>query len=137
MNTNQVYIGTIKKCKNIYLYEKHGEKRYIGDYIINHTEYGYIDNIVEIITDQAVLIKMNDNKYVWINQIESLKDKLLVNLGITSKIINDYPIMDKDLFVDKNTLIPYFKNENEDKISIGKLKKKVLIDPRLKLGIEN
>ena len=137
MNTNKIYIGTIKKCRNVYLYEKHGEKRYIGDFSINNMECGYIDNIVEIITEEAILIKLGENKFVWINQIETLKDKLLVNLGITSKIITDSPVIDKDLFIDTKTLIPYFSKEEEQNISVGKLKKKVLIDPRLKLGIEN
>ena len=137
MNTNQIYIGTIKKCRNIYLYEKHGEKRYIGDFIINHTECGYIDNIVETITDEAILIKTNTNKYVWLNQIESLKDEILLEIGLPNKIINNLPIKDNDLFVDESTLIPYFQNETDKNISIGKLKKKVLTDPRLKLGIEN
>lgn len=137
MNTNQIYIGTIKKCRNVYLYEKYGEKRYIGDFSINNMECGYIDNIIEIITDEAILIKLEENKFVWINQIETLKDRLLVNLGIPSKIITVSPVIDKDLFVDKKTLIPYFSKEEEQNISVGKLKKKVLIDPRLKLGIEN
>ena len=137
MNTNQIYIGTIKKCKNVYLYENHGEKRYIGDFIINHTECGYIDNIVETITDEAILIKTNTNKYVWLNQIESLKDEILLEIGLPNKIINSLPIKDNDLFVDESTLIPYFQNEKDKNISIGKLKKKVLTDPRLKLGIEN
>lgn len=137
MNTNQIYIGTIKKCRNIYLYENHGEKRYIGDFIINHIECGYIDNIVETITDEAILIKTNTNKYVWLNQVESLKDEILLEIGLPNKIINSLPIKDNDLFVDENTLIPYFQNETDKNISIGKLKKKVLTDPRLKLGIEN
>lgn len=137
MNTNQIYIGTIKKCKNVYLYENHGEKRYIGDFIINHTECGYIDNIVETITDEAILIKTNTNKYVWLNQIESLKDEILLEIGLPNKIINSLPIKDNDLFVDESTLIPYFQNKTDKNISIGKLKKKVLTDPRLKLGIEN
>ena len=135
MNTNQIFVGTIKKCNNVYLYERYGEERYAGDFVICNTEYGHIENYTDMITDQAILIKMNETEYVWLKQIQTIKDQILTNLGHPSKVINTFPSHNGDLFVDEQSLIPYF--ENEKNISVGKLKKKVLIDPRIKSGIEN
>lgn len=137
MNTNQIYVGTIKKCGNVYLYKKYGEERYAGDFTIGHTEYGHIESYTDIINNQAILIKIDINKYVWLKQINTVKDQFLTNIGLPVKVINASPEHDNDLFVDENSLIPYFSNEESKNISVGKLKKKVLIDPRIKTGIEN
>lgn len=137
MKNRDIYIGTIKKCNSLYCYKKYGEKAYIGDFRINNTEIGQMYDFVDVISDQAILIKVTDNKYIWLNKIQSFGDELRVNLGISPKTISTYPSNDKDLFVDTKTLIPYFENEKDESLNVNKLRKKVLIDPRIKMGIEH
>ena len=137
MKNSDIYIGTIKKCNDVYCYEKYGEERYVGSFKINNTELGEVHKYVDVITDQAILIKVNNEKYIWLNQIETFSDELLVNLGIAKKTINTQPSNDNDLFVEKNTLIPYFKNIENKNLNVAKLKTKILTDSRIKFGIEH
>ena len=55
--------------------------------------------------------------------VNNVKDVFLCKLGSYKKIIPIKPIFDNQLFVDKNSLVPYYKEEKEQKTNIKKLKK--------------
>ena len=46
------------------------------------------------------------------------------------------PKQDNDLFYNDNTLVPYYMEQSKV-LSLRKLKKDLLKDPRIKTGIEN
>ena len=121
MKSKNIFIGTIKKCKNLYWYEQYGDEQYIGDFIIGQTEIGTIHRYVDIIDEKAILIKVGESKYIWVDLLTNKIEEVLVNLGISINTIGTTPSCDNDLFVDEKTLEPYFKNKN-DNLSIKKVK---------------
>jgi len=137
MKSSDIFVGTIEKCSSAYFYNLYGKERYIGEFIINHREIGSIVSYSKQITDQAILIRVNEDKYIWINHLTNFMDDLLVNLGFSIKVINTSPSCDDELFVVKDSLKPYFNNTQNENLSVNKLRKKVLIDPKIRGGIEN
>jgi len=128
MKISDIYKGTIKRCENIYCYKKYGEEYYVGEFLIGNTEFGTIGKSTSIVTDEAILIKVNENQVIWLNNITNLKEELLVNLGFNINVINSSPSSDKELFFDKETLTPYFNSKEDKKISVKTLKKTIMLD---------
>lgn len=125
MKKSDILVGTIKKCNNLYRYKEYGEERYIGDFIIGHTKIGSTHKYVDTVCNEAILIKVNEDKYMWLNLLTSFTDEILANLGIPIKVINTFPSTDNDYFVDKNSLRPYFENNKNIKINVKILKKSI------------
>jgi len=123
MKKSDVFIGTVKKCNNIYWYERRGEKYFEEEFIIGHTHCGRIREYVDVISDKAILVKVSEDEYVYLDLVESLIDKILINLSIAPHIIKTKPHSNYDYFVDKSTLEPYFKENINDNINIKTLKK--------------
>lgn len=121
MNSNDVFVGTIKKCKNIYCYENYGEERFIIDFIVGHTKFGEIHRYADTVYENAILIKVNESKYIWIDLLTNKFEELLVNLGISINTIGTVPSYDGDLFVDQKTIQPLF-DVNKGNLSIKKVK---------------
>lgn len=124
MKDYNIFIGTIKKCNNIYCYEKYGEERYVGDCIIGHTEVGEIHRYVDTITENAILIKVG-KKYIWLDLLTTFTEEFLVNLGIPINAFNTFPSTDNELFVDEESLAPYFENTEDKNLSVKGLKKEI------------
>ena len=137
MKSNEIFIGTIRQCICINRYEEYGDEKFFPEFEINHNIFGSTEKYTKQITDQAILIRVNENKYIWINHLTSFKDDLLVNLGLPIKAISTKPSCDNDLFVVEDSLKPYFNNTENKNISVNKLRRKVLIDPRIRGGIEH
>jgi len=55
--------------------------------------------------------------------VNNVKDVILCMLGSYKKIIPIKPSFYNQLFVDKNTLVSYYKEEKEQKTNVKKLKK--------------
>lgn len=51
---------------------------------------------------------MSDKKFVWLDLVNNKLEELLVNLKIPYNTISIYPICDNDIFVDEETLKPFF-----------------------------
>lgn len=132
-----VYVGTIKKCDDFYNYEKYGEKKEYYELIVGSIRFGEVRQYVTKVDEQAILIKVNDDQYVWIKSLTNFVDEVLVDLGIAINTIKTFPTEDDELFVDRSTLVPYFENFRDQKLKVKKLKREVLLDPRIKCGIEN
>lgn len=130
MKKSDIYKGTIKKCDNIYCYKNYGEEYYFPEFIIGNTEFGTIGKSTSIVTDEAILIKVNENQVIQLNNITNLKEEILVNLGFNINVINSSPSSDKELFFDKETLTPYFDLKEDKKINIKTLKKSIMLDKR-------
>ena len=120
MYSQNIFIGTIKKCKNVYWYEKYGEEHIIGDFQIGHCEVGTIHKYVDTINDHAVLIKVDESKYIWVDLLTNKIEELLVNIGIPINAISTVPLYDGELFVDEKTLVPVF--EENYNLNVNKVK---------------
>jgi len=123
MKTKDIYTGTIKKVNNLYCYKKYGEERYGGHFKTSSLEVGQTHKYVEVVEKSAVLIKLNDDEYVWVDFLTNFIEEALANFGISFHKISIIPHSDNQLFVDKNTIQPYFKNEDNKDISVKKLKR--------------
>ena len=125
MKKDQIFIGDIKKCT------KHDEHTILsiegpfgGDF------FGYTEVESELYKKDAILVKVTNHGYVDLEDLNSALDMLRVKKYITksgwinnSWIMSTSPNYVDDLFVDSNSIRPYYKNENSEKISIKQLKK--------------
>lgn len=121
MECKDIFIGTIKQCKDLVSYNKYGEEHYTGDFRIGHTEVGTIHKYVDVIDKNAVLMRVSEDVYIYLDKVTSKFDELLVNLGIAVHTIGTEPLIDNGLFVDETTLEPIFE-DNNIKLSIQKVK---------------
>ena len=121
MQGKNIFIGTIKKCKNLYWYEKYGDEHYFGDFSIGNCEIGTMYKYVDIIDEKAILIKVGESKYIWVDSLTNKIEEFLVNLGISINIIRTNPSYDGDWFIDEKTVKPSFK-DNKSNLSIKKVK---------------
>ena len=121
MNSKGVFVGTVKKCKNIYCYENYGEERFVTDFIVGHAKLGETHKYVNVIYENAILIKVSESKYIWVDLLTNKIEELLVNLGISINTIGTAPCYDGDLFIDEKTIQPVFK-DNKNNLSIKKVK---------------
>lgn len=137
MKKSQVFVGTIKRCNNFYCYEKYGEEKYFADCRVGHTEFGTLSRYVDIIDEQAILIKVAEDEYIYLKSLKNPLEEILVDLKIYNKTITTYPSEDNELFVEEDTLVPYFENKDDKNIGVKSLKRTLLLDPRIKGGIEN
>ena len=136
MKREDIFIGKIKKCRNVYQYKQYGDSRYVPDFSINKTEFGTIENYAYVVRDVAVLIKATENKYIWLNTLTSFIDEVKVNLGIEVNALNCEPTQDGELFVDIDSLVPYYEDELDKNISVKRLRMDTLSDVRIPGGIE-
>jgi len=125
MKKSNVYIGTVKQCNDIYWYERRGEQYFEGDFIIGHTISGRMRNYVDVISDKAILIEVSENNYVWFDLSNTIKDRILMGLGIAVNVIGIKPHYDREYFVDKSTLKPYFKENINEDINVRTLRKSI------------
>jgi len=121
MQRKNIFIGTIKRCNDLYFYRKYGDEHYFGDFRMGHCEIGSTHKYVDTINEKAILIKVDKSNYIWVDLITNKIEEVLVNLGISVNTINTIPSYDGDLFVDEKTLEPAFK-DNKNRISIKKVK---------------
>lgn len=121
MDSKDVFKGTIKRCKDVESYNKYGGEHYCGDFRIGHTEIGTLHKYVEVIDENAILIKVSEYGYIWLDRVTSKFDELLVNLGIAVNTIGTEPFIDNALFIDETTLEPIFEDININ-LSVKKVK---------------
>ena len=81
MKQKDIYVGTIKKCINVENYNRYGERQFEGDCQVGSVTLGHINYWAEIAIENAVLIKTKKNNYVLLNNIETLKERILTDLG--------------------------------------------------------
>lgn len=128
MKRSDIYKGTIKRCENLHCYEKYGEEHYCLDFLIEHTEFGAVEKYTSIVTEEAILIKVSENKVIWLDNIINRKEELLVDLGFDINVINSLPTSSEELFFDKESLTPYFNSKEDKKINVKTLKKTIMLD---------
>lgn len=124
MNSNQVFIGNIKKCTKY----KTPVPCNCNKYINHHDK-----SESEITKKNAVLIKVVEGGYVDIDSYNSALDYFKVrqsiskkSLGINELILSTSPYQENCLFIDSSSLRPYYQKEESKIISLRNLKKEVI-----------
>ena len=108
---------------------------YIGN--INIVENGEI----YLYQECSPLLLLENNNYINLEWIVSFKDYLKLYRGLlTGFYSNEIIISDKipksGIYVDKQSLLPYYNETNNENISIKKVKEEIMLDPRLPGGNE-
>ena len=86
----------------------------------------------------AVLIKVSNGRYVWLKDLDSLVDIILFYMGYQVKTIDVHSTTKDTSYTEEDQLIPYYEDyEQNQNISVKKLKLDVLLDPRFPGGIEH
>lgn len=116
MKKEDIYIGTIKKCNDWYNYTTRGEK-----YVTDNKQF----NTVEVIENNAVLIKIGETEFIPLKSLNTFVDDILIDLGKKIAVIYIEPEFNNNLFVDKETIVPYYSNNLEEKIKIKTLRKDI------------
>jgi len=140
MNYEDIYIGTIKKVRNYHTYKTYGEWEFVPEFQTATICIGSSIPTFDILSKQAILIKMDEHKYVWLDDIRSFVDEIIINFGLlNNKIMHTLPTEDKPIYVDEASLVPYYPEmqRKNQKLKVKKLKKDVLLDPRIPQGIEH
>lgn len=140
MKNLTVYIGTIKKCLNLKAYTKDGDYTFISDGEMSTSSSkmvsGYNRPNTKIINDQAIIIENAYGHFYHYKPTNGFIDNLNIILDTKEGFIKSTPKKDDELFFDKDSLIPYYE-EQPKKLSFRKLKNDLLLDSRIKTGIEH
>lgn len=135
MKKENIYVGKLMECKNVKSYLKDGETTFIPEFQTRTMQISTARQNIEVINEQAILIKTSKG-YIYLNNITKLAHAILVDMGISIGAIGIKPQNDGDLFVLENTLIPYYNKNTDKHVFVKQLKRQVLIDSRIKIGIE-
>ncbi len=127
MRYSDVFIGNIIKVNNAEGFNE------VGKYANNFCNYW------EPYKENVVLVKMKDDRYIWIMDMDSFARVSLTNLGIINKFMATSPTFDGELIVDEESLVPYYCQDDKKynkKCKIKSLRLETLLDPRIPGGIE-
>lgn len=130
MNKNDIYVGTIKKCLDLDKYKKYGKS------FLEPMSKPDLNSTIIVHIEQAILIKTTHG-YVRIEDLGRLFVNTKLKYELFDYILFDEPEQSGDLFVDNSTLIPYYNEKVDTYISVKTLKKQLLLDSRIKGGIEH
>ena len=130
MNSNQIFIGNIKKCTE---YERHTtfeSSTYIDDECISVERFGYIKKDSEVYKTNAILIQTKHGGYVDLENLNSILDHIKLLKDITKDgyrlgglIMSTNPHCKDCLFVDRHSLKPLYLQKEIKNISVKNLKK--------------
>ena len=119
MKQRNLVLGTIKKCVDLYGYQKYGEEREIGDFKTGGLEMGTIHRYVDVYIQKALLLKIDSGIYVYLNNI-NYYTLFLMTFGIYPNILSTLPSSENPFFVDEKTILNI---ESNDKTSIRRIRK--------------
>lgn len=128
MKTDQIFIGDIRRCTK---YEKHITLSSMTANVIRES-FGYIEEDDELYKENAILIKIKNGGYVDLERFNSILDYIKIHKDITK---NGYRLgglmmstsahcLDS-LFVDEESLKPYYTAKQTSNLSVHQLKKQI------------
>ena len=142
IDMNDVFIGTINKCTFHNVHNIFSSETYIGNDLIGTDSFGFREFKGEPYK-RTVLLRVNRIGYVDLGKLNNILDELKLKSQITKTgvmpgdlIIMPYANKVGDLYVDVDSLTPYTLLEEEKNMTVKKLKKKMVLDPRIPGGIE-
>lgn len=131
MKSENFFVGDIKQCTKHENHTMFSSEIFVGDVCIGGDEFGYIEMEDKPYKKDAILLKVCEGGYVDIEELNSALDYLKVYRSITKDgfylgnlIMSTSAHREGCLFVDNETLKPYFENPKEiGSISVRRLKK--------------
>jgi len=140
MKNLTLYIGTIKKCLNANDYKKFGDVKkgvaFEERTKTTVTTFEYSIPTTEIVDGSAILVKTESDTMYELKLGHSLKEYLNIICDTGVGEILDHPENDDDIFYDRSSLKIYCE-EKAKVLNLRKRKYDMLMDPRIKAGIEN
>ena len=108
---------------------------YIGN--INIVENGTI----KLYQNTSPLLSLGNGKYVNLEWIASLKDYLefykgMITGNYNKKLTISSKIPEKGIYIDEDSLIPYYNKNDKKRVSIIKVNHDIMLDPRIPRGID-
>ena len=113
--TKEILTGRIERCLDIYHYTMYGKEHVIPDFELGHITCSTFHRYTQTAYEGAILLKIDEENYIWLNAPDEQKNPLSQRLGVLQKHITTTPEKDYDLFVDKESLIPYIPTPNQKK----------------------
>lgn len=108
---------------------------YIGN--INIVENGTI----KLYQKTNPLLSLGNGNYINLEWINSIKDYLEFYKGIltgnySKKLIINSEIPQNGIYVDENSLVPYYNENVKKRVSINKVNQDIMLDSRIPRGID-
>lgn len=108
---------------------------YIGN--INIVENG----IIKLYQNTNPLLSLGNGNYINLEWINSMKDYLEFYKGsltgnYSKKLIISSEIPQNGIYVDENSLIPYYNENVKKRVSINKVNQDIMLDSRIPRGID-
>lgn len=133
MKPEQIFIGDIRRCTKYETHTTFSSNTYIDDICIGCDSLGYIEVDDELYKENAILIKIENGGYVDLERFKSILDYIRIYQDITKHgynlgglMMSGYAYCIDSLFVDENSLKPYFTDKEQmNNISVRQLKKQI------------
>lgn len=108
---------------------------YIGN--INIVENG----IIKLYQNTNPLLSLGNGNYINLEWINSIKDYLEFYKGsltgnYSKKLIISSEIPQNGIYVDENSLVPYYNENVKKRVSINKVNQDIMLDSRIPRGID-
>lgn len=108
---------------------------YIGN--INIVENGTI----KLYQNTSPLLSLGNGNYVNLEWIVSKKDylefyKSMITGDYNKKLTISSKIPEKGIYIDEDSLIPYYNENDKKSVSINKVNHDIMLDPRIPRGID-
>lgn len=108
---------------------------YIGN--INIVENG----VIRLYQNTSPLLSLGNGSYVNLEWVVSLKDYLEFYKGTLTgnygkKLTISSKIPENGIYIDEDSLIPYYDENDKKMVSINKVNQDIMIDPRIPRGID-
>lgn len=128
MKKHQIFIGDIRKCTKHIMQPLFSFGDPFGGEI-----FGYTEQEDELYKKDAVLIEVTNGAYVDLEVIDSALDMLRLKKYIlkdggwrnNSLMMSTRPTCGDELFVDSDSLKPYYNKEQDKNVSVKQLKKEI------------
>lgn len=132
MKPDKVFIGNIKRCTKYISHSRFTGNVFIGEECVNLSSFGYIESEDELYKENAVLVKTKNGGYIDLENFNSILDYLKIykddaqrDYNLWKTIMPAHSRGNNSLFVDENSLKPYFNSEDKkEEISIYQLRRR-------------
>lgn len=143
MKPDKIFIGNIKRCTKYISHSRFTGNVFIGEECVNLSSFGYIESEDELYKENAVLVKTKNGGYIDLENFNSILDYLKIykddvqrDYNLWKTIMPTHSRGNNSLFVDENSLKPYFNSEDKkEEISIYQLRRRQKVQIKKLLSI--
>jgi len=132
MKIEQVFVGNLKICTKVEEHVSVSGETYIGGKLAFRESLGYAEVEDKLYKENVVLIKFENGGFVELEKFNSMLDYIKIRRDYKEKsfllgglILDDRAHRVNDIFVDSESLKPYYNQEQKKKESIRRLKREM------------